>query len=228
MVIGEHFQRCQKPCHLLGGGPCFQFDGMEGDKQVAQAQFEVQAQFQRRPIEQGQASNVVDAKAADQEDPFRVFAKLDDPSAVVLGGDEMQVGHLGDRMADRLINGALGGLATAQVGEAVTRSSPRRHHEGILVGNGVDRAIQVQAAQQTAADVTVGEGTDEDARRVHDQGDAQGRAVEDLEASRRLASGGSRAFCHIDGSLDAMIVSDAVRECLAPVCCNPCRYGGKN
>ena len=80
----------------------------------------------------------------------------------------------------------------------------RGDHEGVAVDEGVDRAVQVEPAQQAAADVAVSEGTDEAARRVHDQGDAQGGVVEDLDGLAQAGTGGDQGaapglggeFCH--------------------------------
>ena len=87
--------------------PCaqalLQGDRVVGDKDVFRAESEIQGRFQGGAIQKLQLEAVVDAQAAVQENPFRCFATLDDAAAVVLGGDEVQAGHLGDGMADGLV-----------------------------------------------------------------------------------------------------------------------------
>ena len=53
----------------------------------------------------------VEAGGAGDQHPVRLLAHLDDAIAVYAVGDEVQVAHFGQRMADRLVDRALGQLA---------------------------------------------------------------------------------------------------------------------
>lgn len=58
---------------------------------------------------------MVQPECSDVEHRGGVFAHLDDASAIDLGRDEVQVGHLCDRMAEGIVAGALGDLASVEV-----------------------------------------------------------------------------------------------------------------
>ena len=76
---------------------------MKGDQEISGAELETERLLQRGPIEQRKPIDIVDPETADQKHSVGLFTELYHTLAIDFRGDEVQVRHLGDRMADGVI-----------------------------------------------------------------------------------------------------------------------------
>ncbi len=88
---------------------------MQGDQQkpLGAAQSKLRKQF--GAADHWRSAREIEAGRADVEDEVRILSHLDDAAPVGLRRDEMQARHLGDGMADRIVEGAGSHLATMDV-----------------------------------------------------------------------------------------------------------------
>jgi hypothetical protein len=119
-------QRGQQLGHLPRGRALLKGHRVKGDEQITRAEGEVERGLKCTPLQQLQLDDVVDTQAADLKDALRLLTELDHAPTVFLRRDEVQMRHLGDRMPDRLVEGALGRLSAMQVGDW----DPRDHGGG--------------------------------------------------------------------------------------------------
>ena len=77
--------------------------------------------------------NVVDADGTDVEHPRRVFAKLNHTAAALLGLGEVQVAHLGDRVANAVVVGTLAHRSAGNVRNGNTENQRSTCHGKHLV-----------------------------------------------------------------------------------------------
>ena len=159
---------------------------MEGDQEIAGARRDAQRRegvFTRHPLD---LADLVETRVADQVDVIGVLAHLAQAACRHLVGDEMQVGHLGDRVADTVVESAVHRVAAAEVGDRHPRDHGGLGRREDLVTVAEDHQdIRPQALQD------IGEADDAVADRLGDRGHV-------VAALARLDPGGNREALLLD------------------------------
>src|SRR5207248_2987674 len=81
----------------------FQRNGMERDEQVVHTEVCAQGLFERTALKELPATEVIEARTADNVDALRIFAELAHTSRRLLVRHEVHVRHLRDRVSDRFV-----------------------------------------------------------------------------------------------------------------------------
>ena len=88
---------------------------MEGYQQVLLLERDAELALELAARQEGEALDLVDTRASHQVDLLRVFPQLAHSPCGLLIGDEVAVGHLGDAVPDRLVEGTFGAVSSSDV-----------------------------------------------------------------------------------------------------------------
>ena len=158
VTVGQAVQCSQQRGKLALALAWLKRDGVKSDQQVAPRQGRTQCGPECRTIQQWQAPQVVQPRVADHEYLPRVLAHLAQAPRRQLVRGEVQVCHLADGMADRLVESAFGGVAAGNMGQRdvvhqaglgcsqdLEAIAQHQHHIGLQLGQRIGHADHAQA-----------------------------------------------------------------------------------
>ena len=134
-LAGDGFERGEQRVRFAGG-VAGDGGGVIGD-QDGRRQFDAKPGLQLLTAHQDAAPQMVERRRSGAMHAPLLFAHGDDAGARRLGGCEMHVAQLGERVADRVVNGAFADFAAFDVrdGDAQRQRDGRRRQHLVAVGD---------------------------------------------------------------------------------------------